>query len=312
MDVRSVPVAKWPTTLALPPAYTVAYVAPPVHQGSCGACWAIAATSCYCDRAGIPLTEPAYHDVTDNARECVRHGRAYGCNARCAGGFTVSALAYLCSKHNMRVYRVNLYDTFGVVNKLYVDSQPLTAAQMWRSADNIAREIVMRGSVCATFNLFSDFLWFWQNAPEEAVYRLGMYTSGFNASNTQGSKAWTRTAPGPGGNVFVVSHSVVIIGYGTVPEPHWLCRSSWGRSQNRPHGLFRIVRGVNMCGIEADVLACQPAVSTTASPVYGALERAALCTPHELLVAVVAATAVAYGLWVVAANNKTQSSHVSM
>lgn len=285
MDVRSVPVAIWPA-VALPPVYTVPIITPPVHQGSCGACWAIAAVSCYCDRARMRLTDAGYQAVAANAQQCVRYGRVYGCNARCAGGFTVSALAHVCrvgysphgvplgplnNTNNTSVYRANLYDTFGIVNKYYIDAPPLTPAQKWRSADNIAREIVACGTVCATFNLFTDFAWFWKNASENTVYSLGMYVANF--SDTQGSKSWSRTWPGPGGIVFVVSHSVTIIGFGSDPVPHWLCRSSWGESPNRPRGLFRIARGVNMCGIESDVLGCHihGINPNTQQPEYGQL-----------------------------------------
>lgn len=265
IDVVRIPVARWSNSVAVPDHYCVSTVTAPMQQGSCGACWAIASASCFCDRARLPLTEAGYKDVAVNTRHQVRYGWLTGGNTQCDGGFVaaglmciqdVGYLAAMQQRHRCTfVYRVNLYDTFGVVNKMYVDCPPLTAAQLRLNSLNIAREIYMLGTVCATFNLFSDFMDFWNTEGEDAVYRLGMYSRHAHGGThgTQGSKSWTPTRPGPGGNIFVVNHSVAIIGF---DHDSWLCRSSWGAPSNRPRGLFRIARGVNMCGIESDVMAC--------------------------------------------------------
>jgi hypothetical protein len=149
-----------------------------------------------------------------NTRSHVRYGWHVGSNTQCDGGFLaaglmcvheVGYLAAMSQRHRCTyVYRVNLYDTFGVVNKNYVDRPPLTRRQLHRNSLNIARDIFMLGTVCATFNLFSDFMHFWNAETEDVVYRLGMYTTS-GASGTQGSKSWTTAAPGPGGNVFLVN-----------------------------------------------------------------------------------------------------------
>lgn len=51
------------------------------------------------------------------------------------------------------------------------------------------------------------------------------------------------------------SHAVKIIGWGVERGVHyWLCANSWGTSWG-DHGFFKILRGVNECGIEGDITA---------------------------------------------------------
>ncbi|CAN0486448.1 unnamed protein product [Discosporangium mesarthrocarpum] len=52
-------------------------------------------------------------------------------------------------------------------------------------------------------------------------------------------------------------HAVKIIGWGTDEESgkdYWLVVNSWNNSWGE-EGLFRIVRGVNSCGIEGQIVA---------------------------------------------------------
>lgn len=53
------------------------------------------------------------------------------------------------------------------------------------------------------------------------------------------------------------NHAINVVGYGTEGEgdsaiPYWICRNCWGRAWGED-GYFRIIRGVNQCGISKQV-----------------------------------------------------------
>lgn len=45
-----------------------------------------------------------------------------------------------------------------------------------------------------------------------------------------------------------IDHGVAIVGYGSTPKAYWTIRNSWGASWGEK-GYYRIVRGVNKCGL---------------------------------------------------------------
>lgn len=269
MDVRDVPVIKWNENVPLAQTYMPENKLEPCNQGECGACWAVASASCAAERLKILLVPSATQDVTKKSQDCIFYGLAEGCNSACEGGYMITGLLYirrigLLKSNGIRVkcgpvYRLNLFDTFGVTNQSYIQRTHLTSSELRKSADNIAREIQYRGTVCATFNMFSNFAEFWQFEDESAIYTLS-YPNKPNYQNTEGSKSWSKGSmfSRPQKQYFITAHSIVIVGFGRTETglEYWVCRNSWGSSKNRPHGLFRIARGVNMCGIESDVLAC--------------------------------------------------------
>jgi Papain family cysteine protease len=271
MDVRDVPVVKWSDSLTLESFVAPDFMSEPFNQGECGACWAVASASCAADRIRTTLVPAATQDVTKNSQDCVSYGISQGCNSACEGGYMVTGLFYIrrvgMLKYNgIRVkcgpvFRLNLFDTFGVTNQSYIQRTQLTSFELKQNANNIAREVQQRGTVCATFNMFSNFSDFWQKEDESTVYTLS-YPDLPNLHKTEGSKSWTKDSMfrGPQNQYFITAHSIIIIGFGTTEDGHdyWLCRNSWGASKMRSQGLFRISRGVNMCGIESDVLACLP------------------------------------------------------
>lgn len=162
-------------------------------------------------------------------------------------------------------YNVHIFpDMFGITNAR-MPARPRPLIELKRNADNIAEEIYRNGSVSVCFNLFSDFKDFWMHPnSKNMVYELGwQLPKALRRTIPQvGSVKWTSPSTGMYGIYFKTGHSVSIVGYGTTttaegPVDYWVCRNSWGRSNNTLHnGFFRIRRGVNCSAIEADVCAC--------------------------------------------------------
>ncbi|VDL68041.1 unnamed protein product [Nippostrongylus brasiliensis] len=53
-------------------------------------------------------------------------------------------------------------------------------------------------------------------------------------------------------------HAVKMIGWGTENgTPYWICSNSWNSDWGE-NGFFRIIRGLDECGIESGVVAGEP------------------------------------------------------
>jgi cathepsin B len=92
---------------------------------------------------------------------------------------------------------------------------------------SIQTEIMTRGSVAATMDVYSDFL----------TYTSGVYV------HTTGS--------------YVGGHAIKILGWGMWTDgvtPYWLVANSWNQYWG-DNGYFLIKRGVDECGIESDISA---------------------------------------------------------
>lgn len=100
-------------------------------------------------------------------------------------------------------------------------------------------------------------------AIQREIWKYGPVTTGmrvyadlFNWDGT-GVYQWDGTSPLTGG------HAVVITGWGTADVrgkgavPYWQVRNSWGAEWG-DGGYFRILRGVNHCDLEANVMAGYP------------------------------------------------------
>jgi C1A family cysteine protease len=97
---------------------------------------------------------------------------------------------------------------------------------------SIMDDIYKNGPVAASYQVFSDF----------TTYKRGVYHKGTSPSIK-----------------LLGSHNVKIIGWGNQNPggPYWLVVNSWGAWWG-DHGLFKISRGSNMCGIEEDVTSGLP------------------------------------------------------
>lgn len=115
-----------------------------------------------------------------------------------------------------------------------------TAYKISRKEEQIRAEIIKNGPVVAGFTVFEDFV----------AYKSGVY------------KHTTGKALG--------GHAVRIIGFGEEEDstgnkiPYWLIANSWNETWG-DKGLFKMIRGQDDCGIEAEIVAGLPKASSELS-----------------------------------------------
>ncbi len=142
----------------------------------------------------------------------------------------------------------------------------------------IQREIMERGPVTSALTLYYDFVYkFGKHGGQN--YKLG--TNPIGSEETSLIYAWDGNQPE---GMEPEGHSIVIVGWGSFVYrdynkeyelPYWICLNSWGVNwghsgsvlyNNRgglpenmkSGGYFWIVRGLDMCSIEGNVIAGQP------------------------------------------------------
>lgn len=160
---------------------------------------------------------------------------------------------------------------------LLIMFRALNAYSVSPEVQQIQLEILQNGPVCTGFTVYHDFLHTF-GSPEG-----GFGGQKFDGSSVVGSSVnsliykWNGTSSSTG-----TGHAVVIIGWGTFQGvDFWIIRNSWGPqwgTSGDTHGLngqpsnlkgggyFWFVRGVNDCGIEANVVAGLPDLAGDAFP----------------------------------------------
>ncbi|EAR95562.2 papain family cysteine protease (macronuclear) [Tetrahymena thermophila SB210] len=230
-------------------------------QSTCGSCWAFAATETYSDRICIASNQELQTSISsEDLLECCAT-----CGNGCQGGYPSAAWKYMkatgvstgglygddssckpyvfppCDHHV-----VGQYPPCGPIkptpkcvkqcNSQYTEKtyqqdlhHPSKVYQLPNNAEAIQREIMAHGPVQASFRVASDFL----------TYKSGVYIRDPKLKYEGG-------------------HSVKIIGWGVEQgTPYWLIANSWNEDWGE-NGLFKMLRGKNECGIEAEVVAGLP------------------------------------------------------
>ncbi|XP_075214943.1 cathepsin B-like cysteine proteinase 4 [Lycorma delicatula] len=228
------------------------------NQSLCGSCWAIATTSCISDRICIATKGKIKISISaENLLTCCSQ-----CTdphtAGCDGGYTDKAYLYYQetglvtggdynSKEGCQPYAI------GPANPLRLYTPPCSkkctnkdykisyskdkhygskSYSLMKDVAKIQGDIMEYGPVTATFDVYSDF----------GYYKTGVY---IKTSNKK-----------------IEKHSVKIFGWGDENDvSYWLAANTWGKDWG-DNGFFKIRRGTNECGIESQITAGLPKIST--------------------------------------------------
>eukprot|EP00162_Nutomonas_longa_P005313 comp15993_c0_seq1/m.25058 comp15993_c0_seq1/g.25058 ORF comp15993_c0_seq1/g.25058 comp15993_c0_seq1/m.25058 type:complete len:312 (-) comp15993_c0_seq1:53-988(-) len=214
-------------------------VHPILNQAQCGSCWAFGSTEALSDRFCIQSNGQV--NVTLSPQGPVScDGSDMGCNGgelsnvwnflKNQGTMTLDCVPYLSGTGNVPQCPTTCQN--GQPIKWYKAKSAYSVSGFW-SFGRVARiqhEIMTNGPVETGFEVYQDFI----------NYSSGVY------QHTSGN--------------LLGGHAVKIVGWGTENNtPYWLVANSWGTTWGEA-GFFKILRGKNECGFEADVYAGLAAV----------------------------------------------------
>jgi cathepsin B len=228
-------------------------------QADCGSCWAFGAAEAISDRYCINFGEVVRISPQELMTCCGSCG--YGCD----GGYPIMAWRYWvqkglvtgglygdtttclpytlepCDHHvngSLPLCAADVDSTPSCSQECIADYNTVFAADkhygesfygiISKDVQEIQAEIQANGPVEASFDVYSDFY----------TYKSGVYQH--VSGDLEGG------------------HSVKFVGWGTENgTDYWLVANSWNEDWG-DSGYFKIIRGVNECGIEADIAAGTP------------------------------------------------------
>uniref|UniRef100_A0A0N4UYS5 Pept_C1 domain-containing protein n=1 Tax=Enterobius vermicularis TaxID=51028 RepID=A0A0N4UYS5_ENTVE len=235
-------------------------------QSSCGSCWAFGAVEAMSDR--ICIASKGRIQVSLSAADLLSCCKS--CGFGCDGGDPMAAWKYWvkegivtgsnfsmnqgckpypfppCEHHSNKThYKPCQHDLFPTpkcskqcidgYNRSYASDKfyGSTAYGIADDVEAIQKEILTNGPVEVAFEVYDDFL----------HYDGGIYT---------------HTGGKIGGG-----HAVKMLGWGIEQGvPYWIVANSWNTDWGE-NGFFRIIRGVDECGIESGVVAGKPKINYT-------------------------------------------------
>jgi cathepsin B len=240
-------------------------------QSSCGSCWAFGSVDSFQDRACIATGQDVRYSPEDTAfcsyagDGCQGGNTAWGwfeeVGVVSGGSYTAIGQGDTCLPYSLppcahhvpasEKYpacpsgeypspRCNLACSEKSYNRSYSqDKLKATSSYSVAGVSQIQTELMNNGPLYVAFEVYGDF----------ETYRSGVY------KHTTGG--------------FLGGHAVELIGWGAESgEDYWLIKNSWNEEWG-DHGLFKIARGVNECGIEDSVSAGLISTSPSPSPSPG-------------------------------------------
>ncbi|KAK6168162.1 hypothetical protein SNE40_022043 [Patella caerulea] len=227
-------------------------------QGSCSSSWAFGAVEAMSDR--ICIASKGTVNIRISAEDLITCCRQ--CGDGCNGGFPGAAWDYwktvgivtggqYNSHQGCRPYTIKPCDHHvvghlspcrgeektpkcshtceaGFSGSYSSDKHKGSSAYTVTGVERIMTELVNNGPVEASFTLYADFV----------AYKTGVYRHNSGAA--------------------LGVHSVKILGYGVENgDKYWLAANSWN-SDWGDKGFFKILRGVDECGIESNIVAGEP------------------------------------------------------
>jgi cathepsin B len=207
------------------------------NQEQCGSCWAFGATESFSDR--LCIATKAQTNVLLSPEDLVSCDTT---NYGCSGGYLVLAWEFMASTGvvtdacfpygagsgtapacTSTCANGQAWTPYLVENSTIVTPATVAAIQT---------EIMTNGPVEVAFTVYEDFF----------SYESGVYV------HKSGGEA--------GG------HAVKNVGWGVTSDgkntPYWIIANSWGTKWGQLGGFFWILRGVDECGIESNVVAGLP------------------------------------------------------
>jgi len=208
-------------------------------QKQCGSCWAFS-TACVIESAwaiaGNPLTSLSEQEIVDCSVGCSNEP-PYGkvCNQGCNGGWPWNAFIDIEGWLGLELESKYVYTAQTGTCKRSQFGPATAPISNYTCLSNpqgkIADEDAMAAFVAA-------------NGPVSIAMDAGLletYTSGI-IQPTAGECSQVQ-----------LDHAIVIVGYDfTGAVPFWIVRNSWGSSWGE-EGYFRIIKGVNACGLASAV-----------------------------------------------------------
>jgi cathepsin B len=202
-------------------------------QGSCGSCWAFSAVG--------PLSDNRCFSKKDAKRVVYSEQYQVSCdksNLGCNGGWLNQDMVFLqktgVPTDKCVSYKSGKNGQTGKCPTTCDDNSKMETLVKSASFADVCdgeesmKNAVTKGSIQTAFTVYSDFMYY-----SGGIYQ---HTSGY----VEGG------------------HAVTIVGYGEeAGTKFWKVRNSWGLSWGED-GYFRIIRGKNECGFEAECYLITP------------------------------------------------------